>query len=310
MVPRKPLAVLTAVVALTLAALPAQAQVIIQLDYTFDTNNFFSTAERRAALQAAAASFEARLNDSLTAIIPGGGNEWTSAFIHPGTGAIQTLSNPTIPANTIVIYAGGRDLPGAILGQGGPGGIFSGSGSQEWIDTLLARGQPGALLPNPTDFGPWGGSITFDTLTAWNFSLDGPVAGLFDFLSVAKHELGHVLGFGTADSWDTFVSGSNFVGPAAQAAFGGPVPLDAARAHWASGTMSDGVEALMTPSIAAGVRRPFTTLDFAGLSDIGWQVGTQVIPEPSVLLLCAVGLGSVSVGVLRGRSWRSRAVAD
>ena len=104
-------------------------------------------------------------------------------------------------------------------------------------------------------------------------------ANQFDFLTVATHELGHVLGIGTAASWFTYVDASNntFLGPHADASYGGPVPLDAsagddaADGHWADGTLSHGQVTTMNPTIVPGIRRLFTSLDWAGLDDIGWQ---------------------------------------
>jgi hypothetical protein len=137
------------------------------------------------------------------------------------------------------------------------------------------------LISPPTDFGPWGGAISFDTGgTNWYFGQALPVPSTaIDFYSVALHEIGHILGIGdipsdgSASSWTTFVSGGSFVGPAAEQANGGaPVPLDAALHHWADGTISAGAEAAMTPILDPGTRKLFTPLDFAGLTDIGWQV--------------------------------------
>ncbi|MEI6862328.1 MAG: PEP-CTERM sorting domain-containing protein [Verrucomicrobiota bacterium] len=53
----------------------------------------------------------------------------------------------------------------------------------------------------------------------------------------------------------------------------------------------------MDPSLTVGSRKFFTTLDFAGLQDIGWQL--SAIPEPSTLVWAAVA-GALGVG------WRRR----
>jgi hypothetical protein len=249
-------------------------------DYTYDTNNFFPAgSQQRATLDAAGRTFSDRFLDDLSAITPGGQNSWAATFPHPATGVAQSLNNPTIPGNTVLILAGGRDLPG--LGAGGPGG-HQASGVQSWFDTIRARGEPGALADPPTDFARWGGTLTFDTSPAnpWNFSAAGPVGGHNDFFSVAVHELAHALGVGPARSWLNHVDAANqFTGPAATAANGGtPPPLAAERepSHWAPGTNSTvgGVaqQAAMTPSITVGTRKFFTTLDFAGMDDLGWDL--------------------------------------
>ena len=165
------------------------------------------------------------------------------------------------------------------LAVGGHGGYsFSDEDAQDgaWVDTVGLRGQDGAALNPATDFGPWGGHLSFNSAVTWNFQPTvGAGPGQYDFYTAALHQLGHVLGFGSSDSWFTYVSGSSFVGPQAMASYGGPVPLSGT-AHWANGTRStEGSvtrEAVMEASLPTADRRTFTALDFAALSDIGWQV--------------------------------------
>ena len=60
------------------------------------------------------------------------------------------------------------------------------------------------------------GAISFSAVAHWNFAASkSPQAGQNDFLSVAEHEIAHVLGFGTANSWKTrlTLSGGKYVGP-------------------------------------------------------------------------------------------------
>ena len=49
---------------------------------------------------------------------------------------------------------------------------FPQGSSQAWIDTVRGRGQSGALASQPTDFGPYGGSMSFDTTQNWFTGLD------------------------------------------------------------------------------------------------------------------------------------------
>lgn len=274
-----------------------QAGVHIQFDYSLDTNGFFNDPARRVLLQSAADALTSRLQDTLTEIaspqpIPGTSftNTWTAQLSNPATGATTSIKDLFVPRDTIIVYAGGRDLPGSTLGVGGPGG-FSGSGTQAFLDNVRARGQgtrtasgaTGALAATPTDVGPWGGSITFDTVgTNWFFgaTLAGIRSNQSDFLSVATHELGHLLGINGAPAFTRLISGNTFIGQAARNAYGGifvPVETGASIGHWAEGVRSPagiGQEVAMDPSLLTGTRKLFTAIDFAGLADIGWQVGS------------------------------------
>ena len=250
----------------------------VLIDYSLDTNNFFDTQAKRDLLQTAADSLANRLNDHLLAISPGPtgfgfDNTWDAIFDHPATGAEQSFTDLMVPADTIIIYAGGRDLTEPTVGQGGPGG-FSSSGTSEFNNTVAGRGQAGALLATETDFSLWGGAVTFDTATDWHFGLttNGLDSNETDFLSVAEHEIGHLLGIGTASSWQNQVTGGSFTGAESVASFGGNVPLFGDLAHWDDGTTSNGQVAAMNPSLLNGTRALFTDLDVAALSDIGWEV--------------------------------------
>jgi hypothetical protein len=282
---------LWAAVLVALGPTTAVAQPTIVFDYQYDTGGFFADQLRRDALQAAATRLQSRLADTLTAISPTGGNTYQARFFHPATGLLTNHANLAVPQNQIIVFAGGRDLSGSTLGQGGPGGFQNASGDTAFLQSL-ARGQydifstPGVR----TDFGAWGGSITFDTPTNWNFSItNGPGAGQSDFYSVALHELAHLLGFGTSDSFINLApSPPTFNGTASNALLPG-VQVTADRGHWASGTSYLGQQASMTPSITVGTRKEFTELDFAGLDDLGWQV--TPIPEPTtVFAVAAAGL--------------------
>ena len=251
----------------------------VVIDYSLDTNNFFNTQEKKDLLQTAADAIGSRLTDTLSAITPSGSNTWTAIFEHPATGTEATVNNRSIAANTVVVYAGGRDLPANQAGVGGFGG-YDASGSNSFFDILDGRGQAGVLLGTPTDFGPWGGAITFDTVgTTWHFgtTTSGLDNSKVDFLTVAQHELAHLFGFGTAPSWQNQISGSNFTGPVSKAANGNVnVPLGDS-GHWALSVTSGGELATMRPTLTQGERHLMTAIDFAGLDDLGWTVTTPVL---------------------------------
>jgi hypothetical protein len=287
----------TALPALLLASQSASA-ITLAFDYTYDINGFFVDPTRQTVLETAGGFFEARLGDDLTAITSGGGNSFNAVFTDPGTGLTETINDYSVAADTLVVFAGGRAIPGSTLGIGGPGG-FSASGSTDFIDNVVTRGETEPTQgPTATDFAPWGGSISFDTGASWYFDTDPstvePFPGSNDFFSVALHELAHLLGFATSDSWDNLVSGTNFTGAASNIVFGGDVPLESDLAHWLDGTESvvDGSsqEAAMDPSLLVGTRKYMTDLDMAALDDVGWEVTATVVPLPPAVLLFASGL--------------------
>lgn len=296
---------------------PARAQLLIQFDYTYDTGGFFTgtNSARQSYLEAAAGYVTGFLNvQQLSAVTSTGSNQLSTIFTNPGTGSTVTLSGQSVASNTLLVYAGGRDLGGSTLGQGGSGG-FGWSGTFTFGRQATGRSTAtGTGLPAL----PWGGSISFDAVgTNWYFDNDiGTVdvpGGQFDFFSVATHELFHLMGFGntsappsavngtTYTNWSSFITGSTFTGPGSMAEEGGAVALSPEKAHWFEGTMSTAEgsgspqEAMMDPTIGTGIRKYVTALDLAGLGDIGWQVsGLSTIPEPatwSLLFgLCCLGL--------------------
>ncbi len=273
--------------AATVTALPATGPLRVRIDYSFD-RGFFNTQARKDLLQLAADTLVSRFNDDLLAIVPSGTNTWSAVFTNPNDGSTASRENMVVAANEIVVFAGARDLAGNTRGFGGPGG-FSSFGTPQWNDLVRGRGEPGAITSPQTDFGPWGGSITFDNGadSNWYFGTDpnGIQNNQVDFLTVATHELAHVLGFGftpnsSVSSWENLTSTGSFSGPKAIAAYGagGNVPLQVGETgHWQEGITSDGRETLMDPTILSGRRTYLSPLDFAALDDLGWDVDTSVV---------------------------------
>jgi hypothetical protein len=272
----------------------------VSFDFRFDYDYsrtgdslFFNSFEKVSALESAAQQIGSQLHDSLTAIRPdlSKNQSWTAQFTNPASGRVTSVNNLAVPQDTIVIYVSGR--PG-LTDEGGvafaaPGSVSNVTGGGVFSDAVNTRGQLGAwgLDGTYSDFGPWGGSISFDTNTDWYFGTDpnGAGPGQVNFRSTVQHELGHILGYGTSNSWFQNVeqySATNdwfFTGPASVKAFNNlSVPLDAGGgigAHWAAGVNSpnDGNKpAIMNGDGADSVFRGYTILDIAGLRDIGWQV--------------------------------------
>lgn len=275
---------LSLVAALLVGVVDCASAITIQIDYSYDTNNFFDTQLKKDLLQDAADTLANRLTDQLTAIVPDGSNTWTERFFNPATGLEVFVVNPTVPANTVVVYAGGRDMGDTgLLGQGGNGGYINVSGTQSFNNAVATRGQGIVKNPGAVDFAPWGGSITFNMNATQNaqfgFFNQAPTNATYDFFSVAIHELSHMLGFGLANSWQNQVGNTTFLGPHVTAANGGVNPLlSGDKAHWQTGTQSDGRYAAMDAALFYNTRTGFTSLDFAGLADVGWTLAPLGIP--------------------------------
>jgi len=289
----------------------------IEFDYGFDTKNFFDTQGKKDVLEAAGNYFENRINDNLSAINSTSKFHFNAGFFHPGTGVYGIYKNDfAIASNTLKVYAGGRELAGSTLGVGGFGGYsISTNGTTQteidnFFDSSISRGQGDGTQAaveggTATDFANWGGSISFDSSSAWYFDSnvstldtsatgdDKNLRGNNDFYSVALHELAHLLGFGMADSWDNQVSSGVFTGINS-----GIVPLASGGSHWQGGTMSlvDAItsqEAAMDPNITTGTRKHFTDLDLAALKDIGWEVSAVPVPAAVYFFGSALlGLGA------------------
>jgi len=251
----------------------------VRIDYRFDSQNFFDTQLKKNVLASAVDSVVSRLGDDLTAIVPGGSNTWRAKFTHPGTGAKTEVSNLTIAANEIVLFVGGRNLEAGVLASGGFGG-YTAEGSSAFLSAVTTRGEGTVSGPAARDFATWGGALSFSKTIKWHFG--ETTAGLdsdeVDFLTVAAHEMGHVLGFGMADSWDNLVVNFQFSGSRSVAEYDGVgnVPLDSSARHWAEGVTDGGREVAMVPVLNHGTRKVYTALDFAGLDDLGWDVLSPV----------------------------------
>ena len=252
--------------------------VVFRPDYTYDSSGFFSNASRRSAVQAALDALTPLLQDNLSTIAPTGSDTWRVQYRNPSNGQLIDLSNRTIPANEIPLYFIGAPMGGAELGLAATGSV-SAVGSTNWLNAVFGRGQPGAAATPATDYGPWGGFISIDTLANWSFSTAAPTAIQYDFISVAEHEIIHLLGFSPDNpSFARLVSGGQFHGSNVLAAVGVPVALTP-DGHWIEGTLSGGSMAAMVPVLPIGATHRITPVDQAALKDIGWQTtGTPISP--------------------------------
>lgn len=289
----------------------------IQFEYSRDDAGFFEDPARRAALDRAAAEFEPWILDALPAILPAGENHWTNYFRNPSTGEVDQEVDLVVPRDTLVVYVGARTFENpSALAVGGYGG-FEVDGATNWQELVAFRGQDanGATLEpeTSTDYGGWGGAISFNPSADWHFGEDTPPSGSIDFHTVVVHELGHVLGIGTVESWDHWVNTNShtFGGPVSTAVAGeNPSLFPKDDSHWDESARSwkpgenTLVRPVMTPSLGYGERRGLTELDWGGLADVGWEVDPSrlgVVPEPGSGRLALAGV-LLAGGVFR--RWR------
>lgn len=250
-------------VILTLTLIQPAIAFDIAFDYTYGGSFFDSDVIN--ILDSAAAVYENRITDTLA------DTSNISTTIDNPSNPGEPVTVTASPADTVTIYLGARTLGSGVLGQGGPA-WFTGAGAPR--------------TANDSEFEPAFGVITFNNdFNNWYFDNDPgttePFSG-FDFYSVALHEIGHVMGIGTAPSWDAQVQNGKFTGPTATAANNGVAPsVTGDGGHWAEGTQStvngQTQEAAMDPTIGNGQRKQLTDLDWAALDDIGWNVQSVTV---------------------------------
>ncbi|BCX87760.1 large repetitive protein [Methylomarinovum tepidoasis] len=254
-------------VTLTLALTRPAAAFDIAFDYTYGDSFFDASIQN--ILDSAAAVYESRITDTLA------DTSGLSASIANPSDPNQQVTVQASPADTLTIYLGARDLGSGTLGLGGP----------VWFE--------GDNLPrtvSDSEFEPAFGTITFNNaFNNWYIDPDPSTTESFsgyDFYSVALHEIGHVMGIGSAPSWDAQIQNGTFTGPAATAANNGAAPnVTSDGGHWAEGTQStvngQPQEAAMDPTIGNGQRKQLTDLDWAALDDIGWDVQSNSVSPNS-----------------------------
>ena len=281
-------------ITLAIIATTQASAINIKFDYSLDTKGFFNDPIKKQALENAGKVFQS-FQDNLLQINPKNQETYDITFTKPNSTGSTTIQNLQIQENEIIIYVGGWSFHPSVLGWANNGQITNIQGSQDFKDTVNARGQLGALDQTPTDYATWGGVITFNKSVNWHFDTDTlPAQDQQDFLTTATHEIGHILGFGEAPSWFAKIIEENdkkyLQGQASYNANQNQYPqLDSYGSHWAPNTQSiykgNPQETAMDPSTPKGTRQYLTNLDYAGFKDIGWQ-----IPEPSSFIILFASL--------------------
>ncbi|MEM6451305.1 MAG: FG-GAP-like repeat-containing protein [Cyanobacteria bacterium P01_D01_bin.105] len=235
----------------------------IEFDYRFDINNWYDS-EKRAVLEQAADIWEAVILDEFENIPIG-----TTVHASDPNGGGLTSFALTSEIDDVRVFAFAEDLTskGALAEAG-------------------ATTYRGSDRNTTTVFQPWIGEVVFNYRESWYVGTDpDPAApipfGQADMLSVAVHELGHVLGISSGiDAFRALIENGQFTGEAATALNDGePIPLDARGSHIADGFELDGLgENSLDPTIARGTRKLLTVLDVALLDDIGYSIDYSTLP--------------------------------
>ncbi len=241
----------------------------IQFDYRFDTNNFFADPARKAVLDEAASIWENYIQNDFPNVPAG----TSFSLPNPQTGNPEKV-NLNTSIDDLLIFVGAQSLPASQKTL-----AFAGYDGTDANDITLRNRLSGSR------FEPWAGTITFNSsptflngsLTSWFFDLtpdtsnDIPTNST-DFLSTALHEIGHVLGIGTAPIFRTLGAGGSFVGANAKSVNGGnPIPLESDLGHIKAGTLSEGRPVLLNSNNPGGRLLP-TKVDLGILADIGYSI--------------------------------------
>ena len=264
-----------------LQAMPASAGLKFDFDYTYDANGLFDDPARRDAMEMAGHLVNWYV-DNLAALIPEGDNGWYAFLTKPDGTGMDLIEEVPIAQDTMLVYVGGKPLNEQLAVAVALRPVATLESDPDWTELVAHRGQPGSADDPASDFGAVGGSITFDTgETNWHFDISTRDlrANQFDFITVAMHELLHLMGMGVSKSFrDQTNEFGEFLGVNAVAAGSSTNPdlaLDEFDFHWQSGTKSlwNGrvQEALNAPGIYPGRRAYPTELDRAALIDVGWE---------------------------------------
>ncbi len=261
----------------------------IRFDYSYDTQGFFAEPLRKQVLEAAAKSWESKLEGVPLPAIPlgTGVNTWSLKFNRPDTaadlGAQNTsLVNKPLPENTVIIYVGGRpDVYGGFAGYAEFG--YTMFGTLAWVEQISSRN-------TGTRFCSFGGAIAFDSDAGWYFDSDPSTTEAFpqllDFYTIAMHEIGHLMGFNNGSAaFNRLRLGGGFKGERTVRIFGGEPKIEP-DGHWPGDFLFQGRGLVMRPLTTVGERVELSPLDVSLLQDLGYVApgGIKVVlgPEAAV----------------------------
>lgn len=244
----------------------------IQFDYRFDNLNWFDP-QKRAVLEAAAGIWENIIQDEFDNIKAG-------TMVHASSltsGGFEAFKlDYEIDDLLVFAFANGADGAGGQLAEAGAT-TYEGDRN------------------TPSVFQPWLGEIEFDVSEPWYLNANSDAAvkvpeAQFDMLSVAIHELGHILGISSSVSAFKALTNDRreFLGKSAMDINGGKaIPLDSTGSHIRDNFEITGLgENALDPQLRRGTRKLLTLLDVALLADIGYTVNTASLkPVPKLQVL-------------------------
>ena len=261
----------------------------IRFDYSYDTQGFFAEPLRKQVLEAAAKSWESKLEGVPLPAIPvaTGVNEWILSFNRPDMAATLGSQNTEVkdkplPENTVIIYVGGRpDVYGGFAGYAEY--RYTMKGTLAWVEQISSRN-------TGTRFCSFGGAIAFDSDAGWYFDSDPSTTEAFpqllDFYTIAVHEIGHLMGFNNGSAaFNRLRLGGGFKGERTVRIFGGEPKIEP-DGHWPGDFLFQGRGLVMRPLTTVGERVELSPLDVSVLQDLGYVApgGIKVVlgPEAAV----------------------------
>jgi hypothetical protein len=300
--------VTTTGLALGLAASPALALTINYATIAGDS----LTAAQLSAFDAAAQAWEAALTNPVTITIDIGFRSLGGSILGgaspveghvpytAGLPSISLLSHLQNDVTDAVQASSVAHLPASVASNTVEGTVANLMAVGYSASSFMVDGQPLG----------YAGQIEFNTDMTFQYSrnADGTIAaGTYDFLGIAEHEIGHILGFvsdvGSDFTYpsildlDRYATGSNSlsfaVGAAASLSIDGGATDIAGfsdgtsyqTSHW-----TNGAGLLMQPAIAPGATQNITATDLVAMNVIGWDL---TVPEPASLAVFGFALAGL-----------------
>jgi hypothetical protein len=234
----------------------------IKFDYRFDEFKFF-TPERKKILNLAAKIWSSHIRDEFDPIAAGETLKFSIDSIDREVTLDKSIDDLLIFVSSVSLSS--NEL---TLGEGA-----------YYAQYILGSDRESRIQGD--NFEPWVGTIEFNSLAKDSFYFDTTPTtdddipfDQQDFFSLALHEIGHVLGFGTAPIFREQIKNNKFIGSQSIDFNGGKsVPLDEGGTHIKNGySLDPNSDALLDPFLTFGERNLPTSLDLALLTDIGYDV--------------------------------------